>query len=142
MPGRFNELVAMMPPRVIHDDIEYRHVLDMLDAVLARPRLTKGQTEYVETWAVLVESYEREHHGIDDEATPVQSLQYLLDEACMSASDLGRLLGNRSLGSAILNGQRALSKTHIRTLADHFKVEPGLFMDVAQSPSRLSAPST
>ena len=128
IPGRFNDLVAMMPPRAIHDDIEYRNTLELIDAVLARPKLTKGQAGYVETWAVLIEAYEREHHGIDTEASPVEALQYLLDQAGMSASDLGRLLGNRSLGSAILTGQRDLSKAHIRTLADHFKVEPGLFV--------------
>lgn len=128
MPGRFNDLVAMMPPRAIHDDVAYRNVLEMIGAVLARPKLTKGQTEYVETWAVLVEAYELEHHGIGDDVTPIEALQYLIDEAGMNASDLGRLLGNRSLGSAILNGRRELSKAHIRALADHFKVEPGLFM--------------
>lgn len=128
MPGRFADLVAMMPPRAIHDDVQYRDVLETIDAVLARPRLTKGQAEYVETWAVLVEAYEQAHHAIDDDATPVEVLQHLLDESGMSASDLGRLLGNRSLGSAILTGRRELSKAHIRTLAEHFKVEPGLFM--------------
>jgi len=128
IPSRFTELVAMMPPRAIHDEVQYRNVLEVIDAVLARPKLTKGQTEYVETWAVLVEAYEQEHHGIDDDATPIEALRYLLEQAGMSASDLGRLLGNRSLGSAILTGQRELSKAHIRTLADHFKVEPGLFV--------------
>jgi len=128
MPGRFNDLVAMMPPRAIHDDIEYRNVLETIDAVLARPKLTKGQTEYVETWAVLVEAYEQVHHSIGDDATPIEALRYLLEEAGMNASDLGRLLGTRSLGSAILNGRRELSKTHVRKLAGHFKVEPGLFL--------------
>lgn len=128
MPGRFHELVAILPPRAIHDDIAYRNVLETINAVLARPKLTKGQTEYVETWAVLIEAYEQEHHRIDDAATPIEVLQHLLDEAGMNASDLGRLLGTRSLGSAILNGQRDLSKAHIRKLADHFKVEPGLLM--------------
>lgn len=128
MPGRFNELAAMMPPRAIHDDIAYRHVLETINAVLARPKLTKGQTEYVETWAVLIEAYEQAHHGIDDDSTPIGALQHLLNEAGMNASDLGRLLGTRSLGSAILNGQRDLSKAHIRKLADHFKVDPGLFI--------------
>jgi antitoxin component HigA of HigAB toxin-antitoxin module len=46
----------------------------------------------------------------------------------MTASDLGRLLGNRTLGAAILAGRRALSKTHIKKPAEHFGVEPGLFL--------------
>ena len=40
----------------------------------------------------------------------------------MTASDLGRLLGNRQLGSADPRCQRQLSKEHVLKLADHFKV--------------------
>lgn len=46
----------------------------------------------------------------------------------MKSADLGRLLGDRGLASLILNGHRAMSKKHIRILADYFKVEPGLFV--------------
>ncbi len=44
------------------------------------------------------------------------------------ASDLGRLLGNRSLGSLLLTGRRELSKAHVRLLAEHFKVDAGYFL--------------
>jgi antitoxin component HigA of HigAB toxin-antitoxin module len=44
-------------------------------------------------------------------------------------SDLGRLLGDRSLRPKILNGQRALSKAHIKILAKHFKVSPAVLLD-------------
>ncbi|MEM6773197.1 MAG: hypothetical protein AAF597_21675 [Bacteroidota bacterium] len=128
IPARFSDLVAMMPPRAIHDEIEYENTLEVINAVLARPKLTKGQKEYLETLTVLVESYEADHHAMEVDWSPTEALQYLLDQAGMTASDLGRLLGNRTLGSAILTGQRSLSKAHIRTLADHFKVEPGLFL--------------
>ena len=46
----------------------------------------------------------------------------------MSASDLGHLLGNRTLGAAILSGRRSLGKSHIKKLAEHFKVDPALFL--------------
>jgi len=46
----------------------------------------------------------------------------------MTASDLGRLLGQRQLGATILRGDRKLSKTHIRRLAEHFHVDAGLFL--------------
>jgi antitoxin component HigA of HigAB toxin-antitoxin module len=57
----------------------------------------------------------------------------------MSAPDLGRLLGNRPLGAAILRGERGLSKTHIRTLADRFKANPGLFLEDAPAGRRRSS---
>jgi len=37
-------------------------------------------------------------------------------------------LGERSLGAAILRGDRQLSKSHMKTLGDYFKVAPGLFL--------------
>ena len=46
--------------------------------------------------------------------TPVELIRSLMDEHSMSESDLGRLLGDRSLGHRILSGQRELSKAHIR----------------------------
>ena len=56
-------------------------------------------------------------------------LRYLMDDRRMNASDLGRLLGDRSLGPKILNGDRDLSKAHIRTLARHFHVSPAVLLD-------------
>jgi HTH-type transcriptional regulator / antitoxin HigA len=56
-------------------------------------------------------------------------LKYILEESGMTQAELGKLLGNRSLASLILNGHRQLSKTHIRKLADHFKVSPALFLE-------------
>ena len=47
----------------------------------------------------------------------------------MTASDLGRMLGDRSLGSRVLNGRRRLSKEHIKILCGRFKVSADLFLD-------------
>jgi antitoxin component HigA of HigAB toxin-antitoxin module len=56
-------------------------------------------------------------------------LRYLMQDRGMSASDLRRLLGDRSLGPKILSGDRAPSKAHIKILARHFNVGPAVFMD-------------
>lgn len=129
MPGRFTDLVALFPPHVIRDETDYDNVIEFMDKLLARPKLTKGQTEYFETWTVLIGAYEDEHHAIDtSHCRGLDALKYLLEQNHMTASDLGNLLGNRSLGSKILRGERELSKTHLRILADRFKVDAGLFL--------------
>jgi antitoxin component HigA of HigAB toxin-antitoxin module len=129
IPGRFIDLVAMLPPHVIRDETDYDAVIDLLDKLLARPKLTKGQSEFFETWSVLVSAYERDHHSIDStEITGLDALRHLIEENEMTASDLGELLGNRSLGSKILRAERELSKTHLRILADCFNVDAGLFL--------------
>jgi HTH-type transcriptional regulator/antitoxin HigA len=129
IPGRFVDLVALCPPHIIRDDADYEAVIELLDKLLARPKLTKGQTEFFETWSVLVAAYEAERFSIEIEGdTGLDVLKRLLADHTMTASDLGELLGNRSLGSKILRGERELSKAHFRILAERFKVDPGLFL--------------
>ncbi len=126
---RFEDLVGVLPPRAIHDEIEYEQVIRMLDRLTSLPRLTKGQERYLETLSVLVEAYERDQHAIDlRDINAIQVLEHLLESNGWNASQLGELLGNRALGSKILRGERELSKTHIRTLAERFKLNPGLFI--------------
>jgi antitoxin component HigA of HigAB toxin-antitoxin module len=74
--------------------------------------------------------------------TPTSSLVSTIEPICpfgvvgvhkkdrgMNASDLGRLVGKRSLGLKILNGDRGLSKAHIKILAKHFHVSPAVLLD-------------
>jgi len=65
-----------------------------------------------------------EPQGVD----AIDLLRYLMDDRGMNASDLGRLLGDRSLGPKLLHGDRGLSKSHIRKLADYFSISPALFL--------------
>jgi antitoxin component HigA of HigAB toxin-antitoxin module len=60
--------------------------------------------------------------------TPVQLIRSLMEEHDMSESDLGRLLGDRSLGHRILSGERELSKAHIHVLAEHFSLNPAALL--------------
>ncbi len=129
LPGHFEDLVALLAPRAIHDEIDYENTIEMLDRLTSLPRLTKGQEQYLDTLSVLVEAYENEHHAIEvADLTPIQVLKHLLRSNNMNASQLGELLGNRSLGSKILTGKRELSKSHIGTLAKRFNVDAGLFL--------------
>jgi HTH-type transcriptional regulator/antitoxin HigA len=128
LPRTYAGLVAMLPPRPIHDDVDLANATEMIDR-LAGFKLSADQEDYLEAISTFVEAYEANRFPIDDSRiTPLAALKALLTEHGMTASDLGRLLGNRTLGAAILAGRRNLSKTHIKTLAEHFKVEPGLFL--------------
>jgi antitoxin component HigA of HigAB toxin-antitoxin module len=46
----------------------------------------------------------------------------------MKPSDLGDLIGSRSAATSILQGNRILSKAHIRKLAQRFRVDAGYFL--------------
>ena len=130
LPGRFEELVRVMPPQAIADDVQLENVTEMIDCLMAIPKLTKGQALYLETLTQLVQVYEAEHHAIDTGGiTGLDSLKYLLEENNMSGSDLAKLLGiHPSMGSKILKGERKLTADHLRKLAERFHVEPSLFL--------------
>jgi HTH-type transcriptional regulator/antitoxin HigA len=128
MPRTFNGLCCMLPLRPIHDEPEYDNAIEMLDSLVGFD-LNNDQLDYLVALTTLVGAYEDEHHAIDTtDKTGLDALKYLMEHNDMTASDLGVLLGNRSLGSKILRGERELSKTHLRILADRFKVDAGLFL--------------
>ena len=114
---------------------EAEKVLDRL-AVVDEGRMTRAQSDYLTVLTDLYEAAERRLFAVElagleaslDCISGVDALRFLLDQNGMSGGDLGRLLGNRQLGNAILRGDRQLSKGHIRTLADHFAVSADLFL--------------
>ena len=128
IPESYAELVGLFLPRPLHDDVDYRNALAMLDA-MAGFEMNADQQDYFEAIATFVEKYEAEHHAIDEmKMTPVELLRSIIDEHGMTESDLGRLLGDRSLGHRILTGQRELSKAHIRILAERFSLNPAALL--------------
>lgn len=131
LPVRFEQLVRMMPPQAVQDDVQYENTLEVIDRLMAVSKLTQGQQLYLETLVQLLQVYEAEHHAIDTSTlSGLDSLKHLLHENEMNAADLARLLGvPSSTGSKILRGERPLTVDHIRRLAERFKVRPGLFLD-------------
>ena len=125
----YAELVGLFMPRPLHDDVDYRNALGVLDA-MAGFTMNADQEDYFEAIATFVEKYEAVHHAIDDaKMTPVEMIRSLMAEQGMSESDLGRLLGDRSLGHRIMSGERELSKAHIQVLAEHFSLDPAALLE-------------
>lgn len=129
LPGRFEELVRMMPPQAIVDDTHCENTTEIIDRLMASGKLTQGQESYMETLVQLVQSYEASHHSLDTRKG-IPALKHLLVQSSMNASDLARLLGvHVSMGSKILKCERALTVDHIKMLSTRFKVRAELFMD-------------
>jgi hypothetical protein len=77
---------------------------------MAGHKLTRDQDDYLAILSEMILHYDREHDQPRKRGTPHQRLRYLVKEAGMSASDLGRLLGNRGMGSVYLTGKRACQR--------------------------------
>ena len=125
-------LVRAFPLRPIRDEAEYEAAAAVADTLAVRPEvsLSAGEHDYLDTLALLIQTYDDAKIGTAaGKLGGVDALKYLMEQTGMRRMDLGDLLGNRALATFILNGQRDMSKAHIRTLAKHFKVDASLFLD-------------
>ena len=129
MPRTYGGLIARFPLRPIHDEADYDNALEVAEALVGSVDLSEDQADFLDVLADIVQKYEARRHPVGERGTSIDFLARMLNEQGMTGSDLGRLLGNRPLGGAILRGERKLSKAHIRTLAEHFKVSTDLFFD-------------
>jgi HTH-type transcriptional regulator/antitoxin HigA len=120
--------LAVWPLRTEEDYRKAVAIVDIL-AVKGEENLTEVESDQLEIFTTLIEAYENTHHPMEvRELTPIEFLKKLMGESGMGPSDLGRLLGDRSLGYRILSGERKLSKKHVKILSDYFRLDPGVFL--------------
>jgi HTH-type transcriptional regulator/antitoxin HigA len=124
-------LVMRFPLAPIRGERHFKEAVAMVDelSIIDEEKLTAGQVDYLLVLSDLVERYEDGHFA--EKAAfkdGVAALAYLMEQRGMNTSDLGRLLGSRSLGSAILRRERELSKGHVVKLAGYFGVSADLLL--------------
>jgi HTH-type transcriptional regulator/antitoxin HigA len=125
------ELIERFPLVPIKSDAHLREAFRLIDelSIVDDGKLAPGKADYPMVLSDLVEKYEDEHHPARNAFKDgIDALRFILDQANLTASDLGRILGNRQLGAAVLRRQRQLSKANIIRLAEHFKVSTDLFL--------------
>jgi len=125
------ELIQRFPLTPIRDEAHLQQAFELIDelSVIDEEKLTAGQADYLLVLTDLVAKFEDAHHAVDAAfADGIAALKYLLAQHQMTASDLGRLLGNRQIGSAILRRERQLSKANVLKLAAHFHVSTDLLL--------------
>jgi HTH-type transcriptional regulator/antitoxin HigA len=129
MPLDYAGLVSMFPLRPLHDEVDYGNALEVAEALVGSVDLGDDQADYLDVLTDIIQKYEAVRHSVAGGGTVTDTLKRMLKEQGLGGSDLGRLLGNRAIGGAVLRGERELSKAHIRILADHFKVSTDLFFN-------------
>lgn len=130
-PDDYLNLVRRLPLRPIRSGREHVEAVRMLTALVGRPggTLSEGDRDYVEALSLFVKNDDERGCGLRKRwPLPLETLRFLMREHAMNTEALGKILGSQSAASLVLNGKRELSKTHIRKLATHFKVDPGVFL--------------
>ena len=125
---KYASLLAKAAPAVIKTDDENERML-----VLAEQLIDKGasrtpeEDQLFELVTKLIEDFEEEHYPIPD-APPHRVLQFLMEHNDLQQSDLLPIFGSRGYVSDVVNGKRAISKTHAKALGEMFHVSPEFFI--------------
>jgi HTH-type transcriptional regulator/antitoxin HigA len=119
-------LLAETKPEVIHGEDQNRRLIQTLERLTSKQRVTAAESKLIELLVVLVESYESKHDRLPD-AAPVDIIRHLMEAQNLRQKDLVDVFGTESIVSDVLNGRRELTKDHIRRLSLRFHVSPAVF---------------
>ena len=90
-------------------------------------RLTPEEKELADLMTLLIEAFEEKHYALGT-STPHSRLKSLMAEHGFRQRDLLEIFGSRGVASEVVNGKRAISKTHAKKLARVFHVPADLFL--------------
>jgi antitoxin component HigA of HigAB toxin-antitoxin module len=92
--------------------------------------LDEDENTYLDLLNVLVRNYDKVHHPYPYlPATPLEVINFILEENNMKQADLARLLGiSTGRASDIANGVREMSKAQIATFCDQFHLDAAFFL--------------
>lgn len=124
---RYFQLVRRLPLRPIRSDKELNAAVSLIDELLDRRSLTRGERDYLDVLSDQVERYEWANHSIP-RLPDAEMLRHLMEIRGISQALLARdVTMAESTVSEVLSGKRALNRAQIGKLARYFCVEPGVF---------------
>jgi len=103
-----------MKPKLIKTEADYDAAMARIEAIFdAKPGTPDG--DELDLLVTLVELYEEKAFPMDL-PSPVEAIQFRMEQQGLKAKDLIPYIGSASKVSEVLSGQRELSKTMIRNL--------------------------
>ena len=128
LPTTFDGLIKLHAPRPIHDEVDYKNTVEVVDA-LAGHKLNRDQEDYLLLLSTLVERYEADTLPKRPRLSGVDLLNYLLAENQLTGDDLAGIIGvDRSVAYRVLKGERGLTTPHIQALCKRFGASADLFI--------------
>jgi HTH-type transcriptional regulator / antitoxin HigA len=127
MPDSYFELVKRFPLMHIRSLRHLGQAIALVDELLQK-RVDRGAQEYLDALSDLIATYEDEHAPIPD-ASESDVLRELMRSSGHKQMALSKAVGiSQSTLSAILTGEREMTKSHMIALAKFFNVPPSVFL--------------
>jgi HTH-type transcriptional regulator / antitoxin HigA len=102
------------------------------------PEKGSPEGDRFEILVTLIQAYEAVHYPIP-EATPVEALQFSMEQNGRTQTDLANLLGSRSRASEILSGKRELTKEQAWKIHEAWHIPVALLLRPAPTQSPMIA---
>jgi HTH-type transcriptional regulator/antitoxin HigA len=123
----YGELLKEVAPRMIESDEELDRLLPIVERLTFAKNLTPEERALYKLLVTIIEIYETEKYPIESE--PHEILQHIMESSGTRQKDLVGVIGSSGVVSEVVNGKRAISKRQARTLGNHFKISPSLFLE-------------
>jgi HTH-type transcriptional regulator / antitoxin HigA len=124
----YKQLIADVPPKIIHTEKENRYYLAKLEELNERwSELTRAERDLYETLGVLIEDFEKKTYKARA-ATPIEVIKELMAANALKQKDLVGVFETASVASEVLKGKRGLTTDHIRRLSKRFNISPAVFL--------------
>jgi HTH-type transcriptional regulator/antitoxin HigA len=126
---KYARLLAQARPAPIETDAEHARLLAEAARLMDRDEETLSPEEctLLDLLVTLIAQYEEQRYPIAD-APPHDVLHHLMEARDLTHKDVWPLFGSKGIASEVLNGKRAISKTHAKKLAEFFHVSPAAFI--------------
>jgi len=138
LPKSYLILMGEFPLRPIRNGAEYTRAARIVHQLALREdKLDPGQEAYLEVLEAMVERYDLAHYPDNvDDVSPTRALRMLVEQAGMSVTELGELLGSKGAASELLSGKRKEpSKAQIARLCARFRVDASIFLLPVKRPA-------
>ena len=126
---KYGKLLAEVLPRRIETEEENEHYLKIVEQMMKKgaENLSPEEDKLFDLLVTLIEDFEEEAYPTGN-ASPHDVLLHLMEAQDLKQADLLDVFGSKGIASEVINGKRAISKTHARRLAGRFKVSVELFI--------------
>ncbi|TNF66698.1 MAG: transcriptional regulator [Gammaproteobacteria bacterium] len=111
--------------KIPKNDLEYQMLEGLLDRLIDIVKDDENHflADVMEIIGDHLEAYDDRHYqALEDDVTPVELVQYLMQINNLKQKDLVAIFGSQGNVSSFLNGRRKLSPSQIKALRDRFHI--------------------
>jgi HTH-type transcriptional regulator / antitoxin HigA len=122
------ELVRAFPLKHLRSDRQLSKAIKMIDSLIIRGKLERGEQEYLDVLTDIVEKYETENCPMSP-VSDADMVRHLIEARGITQAKLSADVDiPMSSISEVLHGKKKLTRRHIGILAEYFGVDPGVFL--------------